>query len=150
MWGSGLAWKPTTTSAWSITRSLSPLSLFKLLRKDAVFLWTEECRLAKKAVGEALTKAAALVSLDYDDGHGLIIVAVDSTGYGVNMSQCSREDPSIRHLVRFESGVRSPAEQRYDAGKRECLLRQLIAIQLPLEMLMSVVVCRLCLKILAG
>jgi hypothetical protein len=37
------------------------------------------------------------------------------------MMQCAREDPNLRHPSRFESGVWNSTEQKYDAGKRECL-----------------------------
>jgi hypothetical protein len=37
------------------------------------------------------------------------------------MMQCSREDPALYYLSRFESRVWNLTEQKYDAGKRECL-----------------------------
>lgn len=99
------------------------IPLFKLLRKDATFEWGEEQKNGWKLVVQALTTAPALVSIDYSEGAGLIIAAVDSsgTGWGCCMMQCSREDPNLRHPVRFESRVWNVTEQRYDAGKRECL-----------------------------
>jgi hypothetical protein len=99
------------------------IPLFKLLRKDAPFKWEDEHRAGWNLVVKALTDAPALVSIDYTEGAGLIIAAVDSSGigWGCCVMQCSRKDPSLRHPARFESGVWNSAEQKYDAGKRECL-----------------------------
>ena len=75
---------------------------------------------------EALTNAPALATLHYADDAGEIILAVDASeeGWGAILQQVK---DGKRHLVRYESGVWSEPEKKYNAGKRECraLLRAL-------------------------
>ncbi len=67
----------------------------------------------------ALTTLLALVSLDYTEGAGDIILAVDasSEGWGGVLMQIVK---GKKHPSRYESGVRSSTEKKYDATKREC------------------------------
>lgn len=66
----------------------------------------------------ALTTPPALVILDYSEGAGDIILTVDASleGWGgVLMQQIQGK----RHPSRYESGIWSSAEKKYDATKRE-------------------------------
>ena len=67
----------------------------------------------------ALTTPPALVSLDYTEGAGDIILAVDASleGWGGVLMQLVQ---GKRHPSRYESGIWSSAEKKYDATKREC------------------------------
>ena len=93
--------------------------LYRLLKKDAVFVWGPEQKDAFKALKQAITSPPVLISLDYNKGAGQIVLTVDAslTGWGAVLSQ---EVSGHRKPARFESGMWSDTETRYDATKREC------------------------------
>ncbi|OAP53883.1 hypothetical protein AYL99_11905 [Fonsecaea erecta] len=68
-----------------------------------------------EALTIALTTAPAVVSIDYDEGAGLIILTFDASidGWGAVLMHLEG-NPKRRHPVRLK------AEAGYDAGKREC------------------------------
>jgi RNase H-like domain found in reverse transcriptase len=68
----------------------------------------------------ALTTASALMPIDYSEGGGTIFCGSDTSldGWGGHLSQ--EDSEGRRHLSRYESGIWSESERRYDAGKREC------------------------------
>ena len=94
--------------------------LYSLLRKDVDWKWTTKQDLAMDHIKLALTSAPALVKVDYSENKGEIILAVDAslTGWGAVLMQVDAE--GRRHPSRYESGLWNPAEQQYDATKREC------------------------------
>jgi RNase H-like domain found in reverse transcriptase/Integrase zinc binding domain len=94
--------------------------LYRLLKKDVPFEFGMEQELAMAALKKALTEAPGLVSLDYSDEAGKIILTVDAslTGWGAVLQQLDTDKK--RHPVRFESGLWTTAERNYDATKREC------------------------------
>jgi RNase H-like domain found in reverse transcriptase/Integrase zinc binding domain/Reverse transcriptase (RNA-dependent DNA polymerase) len=106
---------------WVYHFSIIAGPLYRLLRKDAAFDWGLEHDEAMDALKEALVSAPALVTLDYSEGAGLIILMVDASlrGWGAVLMQLER-GTNKRHPVRYESGVWTAAESAYDAGKREC------------------------------
>jgi len=67
----------------------------------------------------ALTTALVLVSLDYNSSF-MIFLVVDGlgTGWGCTLEQADKNGK--RHLARYESGIWSVAERKYDAVKLEC------------------------------
>ena len=75
---------------------------------------------------EALTNAPALSTIDYSEEAGEIILAVDASGegWGAILQQIKE---GKRHPIKYESGLWTDLEKKYDAGKRECraLLRAL-------------------------
>ena len=93
--------------------------LYKLLKKNVVWIWLPEHDEAMELLKRALTSAPALVSIDYKNG-GLIILAVDAsgTGWGAVLMQVDLASGK-RRPVRYESGIWSRAEKEYDALKRE-------------------------------
>ena len=94
--------------------------LYSLLRKDVEWKWGQAQDLAMDTIKIALTTAPALVKIDYSEGAGEIVLAVDAslTGWGAVLMQADAE--GRRHPSRYESGLWNPAEQQYDATKREC------------------------------
>lgn len=66
-----------------------------------------------------LTTPLALVSLDYSEGAGDIILVVD-----VSLKAWERVLMQLvlgkKHPSRYKSGIWSSAEKKYDATKREC------------------------------
>ena len=68
----------------------------------------------------ALTTAPALKPITYDST-GQIVLSVDSSlqGWGAILQQEEAESTK-RHPARYESGMWTDAEKKYDAGKLEC------------------------------
>ena len=101
-------------------------ALYELLKKNVEFVWTEACNDAMDILKASLTNAAALATLDYADEACEIILAVDASGEGWGAILQQVIDGK-RYPVRYESGLWSEPEKKYDAGKRECraLLRAL-------------------------
>lgn len=94
--------------------------LFALLKKDVDFYWDVEQEQAMQALKDALTSAPALMPIDYDKGAGKVILAVDSsvTGFGGVLMQLNNQGK--RHPCRYESGLWTAAEKKYDIFKLEC------------------------------
>jgi hypothetical protein len=94
--------------------------LFGLLRKDVDFVWEEEQQEAMQLLKNALTTAPALMPLDYSPTAGKVILAVDSsvTGFGGVLMQLNENNK--RRPCRYESGLWTPAERKYDIVKLEC------------------------------
>ena len=91
-----------------------------MLKKDAEFVWEEEQEEAMQRLKDALTTAPALLPLDYSPDAGKVILAVDSsvTGFGGVLMQLN--DNNKRHPCRYESGLWTAAEKKYDIVKLEC------------------------------
>lgn len=94
--------------------------IYRLSRKGVDFNWGTEQQLAMDALKLALTTAPALAQIDYAEGAGPIILAVDSSlkGWGAVLMQ--EVAKSRRHPSRYESGLWNKVEQNYDATKLEC------------------------------
>jgi hypothetical protein len=94
--------------------------IYYLFKVNVPFNWEDEQKEAMAILQEALTTAPALVSICYDEGAGEIILAPDASllGWGGVLMQLDKE--GRRHPARYESGIWSEAEKKYDAGKREC------------------------------
>ena len=93
--------------------------IYRLFKKNTAFEWGREQTEAMDLLKLALTSPPALVSLDYTEGAGDIILAVDASldGWGGVLMQLVK---GKRHPSRYESGIWSNAERNYDATKREC------------------------------
>ena len=69
-----------------------------------------------------ITSAPLLCKIHYDpsDGWDLVVLGVDASldGWGATLGQY--DDKGRLRVARYESGVWSTAERRYDATKREC------------------------------
>ena len=65
---------------------------------------------------------------DEEDGFvGKVVLGIDTCGLGFGAILQQEDRGQKRHPVRYESGLWTPAERRYDAVKLECrgLLRAL-------------------------
>jgi ribonuclease HI len=101
--------------------SLIAAPIYELFRKGMRFEWTAERADAMVRLKEMLMKSPVLVSLDFSAaalGIELGIDASTSVGWGAVLSQY-RDDGKL-HPARYESGVWSTAERKYDALKLEC------------------------------
>ena len=105
---------------WVLGFAIIAAPLYQLTRKNVVWYWTTEHSDAMTQLKIALTSAPALVTINYDEGAGRIIMVFDAskTGWGAVIMQEDKDGK--RHPVRFEGGVWSTSEAGYDAGKREC------------------------------
>ena len=93
--------------------------IYHLLKKNTPFIWGKEQIEAMDLLKLALTTSPTLVSLDYSEEVGEIILAVDASleGWGRVLMQLVQ---GKRHPSRYESGIWSSAEKKYDATKRKC------------------------------
>ena len=67
----------------------------------------------------ALTIAPALVKLNYNKGTREIILAVNASLKGQGRVLIQLVD-SVRHPLRYKSGLQSSAKAKYNTTKREC------------------------------
>ena len=83
----------------------------------SIFLQTLIKQHAIDQLKEALVSILALVTINYIDS-GTIIVAVDASGLGQEavLMQVEKDSNRYKHPVRFESGLWTKEEAKYDAG----------------------------------
>ena len=101
--------------------SIIAAPIFVLFRKGRRFEWTEDCQTAMDTLKQAITTAPVLVALDFSLSALAMYLHVDASttiGWGVVLSQL-QSDGSVRP-ARFEGGIWSDVERRYDALKLEC------------------------------
>ena len=101
--------------------SIIAAPIFLLFRKGKRFEWTEDCQTAMDTLKQAITTAPILVTLDFSSAGLAIFLNIDActtVGWGIVLSQL-QVDGSVRP-ARFESGVWSDVERKYDALKLEC------------------------------
>ena len=93
--------------------------IYHLFKKNIPFIWGKDQIEAMDLLKFALTTPPALVSLDYTEGAGDIIFAIDASleGWGRVLMQLVK---GKRHSSRYESGIWSATKKKYDATKREC------------------------------
>ena len=95
--------------------------IFILFRKGKRFEWTPECQIAMDSLKLAITEAPVLISLDLSPSGLSIFLYVDASstiGWGGILSQLLED--GLVHPARYESGIWSDAERKYDALKLEC------------------------------
>jgi hypothetical protein len=93
----------------------------ELFRKTVVFDWTQERQLAMERLKSYLTSAPTLISLDFSSEAGLIVLSVVASttiGWGAILQQ--RQGDGCTKPARYESGLWSATERKYDAVKLEC------------------------------
>ena len=101
--------------------SIIAAPIFALFRKGARFSWDVEKQAAMDELKRRLMTAPVLIALDFTCSALGIVLQVDastSIGWGGVMSQF-QSDGTLRP-ARFEGGVWSEAERKYDAVKLEC------------------------------
>ncbi len=93
--------------------------IYHLFKKNIPFTQRKDQMKAMDLLKLALTTPPALVSLDYTDRAGDIILEVDASleGWGGVLMQLVQ---GKRHPSRYKSGIWSSTEKKYDATKREC------------------------------
>lgn len=94
--------------------------LYQLMKKDVDWIWGEDQEKAMATLRTMVTEAPVLASLVFDDlRYGLVTLMTDASlfGWGGVIEQVGPDGK--RHPCRYESGIWSDAEKRYDATKRE-------------------------------
>ena len=79
----------------------------------------KDCSNAMELLKKALTKDPALSTLDYSEEGGEIVLPVHASGEGRGVI-LQQDNNGNRQLIRYESGVGTAPEKKYDAGRREC------------------------------
>jgi hypothetical protein len=105
---------------WIRHFAIIAMPLYALMKKDVDFVWSDEAQKAMDTLKEKITTAPVLAALVFDDDrYGLVYLMTDASldGWGGVIEQIGPDGK--RHPCRFESGVWSDAEKRYDATKRE-------------------------------
>jgi hypothetical protein len=88
--------------------------------KGRIFYWSSDCQLAMDTLKRRLIEAPILVTLDLSLNALQIIVHVDaasSIGWGGVLSQYQNNEEL--HPARYENGIWSESEKKYDALKLE-------------------------------
>ena len=101
--------------------AITAAPMFELFRKGARFSWTAERQRAMDILKRKISEAPVLVSLDFTPSAGTIYLHVDASttiGWGGILSQ--RQSDGRIGPARYESGIWSTAERKYDAVKLEC------------------------------
>lgn len=93
--------------------------LRQLTKKDAVFEWTDSCESAFEALKQAVGRDILLKKIDYREGAGEIILAVDSSSVAAGGALWQNDANGRRHPVRFESITFTDVESRYSQPKLE-------------------------------
>jgi len=103
---------------WIFCFSLRAEPLFKLLRKDAEWLWGDAQRQSMAIIKEAITSPPALVMIDYQGGPIILGVDASHIGAGAHLEQVGTDGK--RHSIRFDSTLWSESEGRQHSTKLEC------------------------------
>ena len=106
---------------WIESFAMIARSIYALFKKNVPFVWGDEQQEAMDELKLRLTSPPAIQSLNYEEGAGEIVLAVDASlqGWGSTLMQAAM-DRRRRHVCRYDSGIWSKTEAAYDAGKREC------------------------------
>lgn len=104
---------------WIKNSAQAAAPIYHLLKKNTPFIWGKEQVEAMNLLKLSLTTPPALVSLDYTEEAGDIILAVDISleGWGGVLMQFVL---GKRYPSRYKSGIWSNAEKKYNATKRKC------------------------------
>src|SRR6201990_193298 len=92
--------------------------LHDLTKKDAPFLWTEECREALDKLIKAVTSEAVLYQPDFTKQFEL---EVDASLFAVGAVLFQRDEEGRRRPVSYYSAALNSAERNYDIWDREFL-----------------------------
>ena len=94
----------------------SPLT--KLLRKDAIFQWTDSCQKAFDSLKDALSSAPVLIFPDMNKGFTLTTDASNiAIGYVLSQEDSDGKD----HPIAFGGRSLSRSEEHWSTSEKECL-----------------------------
>jgi RNase H-like domain found in reverse transcriptase/Integrase zinc binding domain/Reverse transcriptase (RNA-dependent DNA polymerase) len=95
--------------------------IYELFRKGARFQWGSGQQEAMNSLKRSITEGPVLISLDFSPSALAIILNVDASttiGWGAILSQ--KQSDGTTRPARFESGIWTGPELKYDALKLEC------------------------------
>ncbi|VDC02641.1 unnamed protein product [Peniophora sp. CBMAI 1063] len=107
-----------TVRIWINNYSKIARPLTALTRKDAEFVWSEDCQKAFDELKQLVTSAPALRSIDYQSGHP-IILSVDSSKTAVGFILSQLDEHGRRRPARYGSIPMGDTESRYSQAKLE-------------------------------
>lgn len=105
---------------WIMSFGLIARPLYDLMKKEVKWDWRVEHQTAMLMLQHMVTTAPVLAPLLFGvPGYGQVYLMTDASleGWGAVIEQVGPDKK--RHPCRFESGIWSNAEKRYDATKRE-------------------------------
>lgn len=95
---------------------VSPLTA--LLRKNAPFNWTTQCKQAFETMKKALLTAPVL---SYPDPKRLFILTCDASDKAISYILGQKDDQGREYVVVYGGKSLSDAEKRYHTSEKECL-----------------------------
>jgi hypothetical protein len=101
--------------------SIIAAPIFILFRKGTKFVWSKEQQMAMNELQRRLSQAPILITLDFSPSALAIVLNVDASttiGWGAVLSQ--HQNDGTTRPARYESGIWSDNERKYDAVKLEC------------------------------
>ena len=106
---------------WIINLIIIAFSIYRLLKNEKFFVWTEEQKNVMNILKSILTIASTLKFLNYSFLIDEIILTVDFSlkKWNVILFQINSET-SKNHSSRYESGLWTMFESKYDVTKRKC------------------------------
>jgi hypothetical protein len=91
--------------------------LFDLIKKGAVFAWTDA---AQAVFGWLKSCIKSALVLRYPDFSKPFVITTDASGYGIG-AVLSQEHDGFQHPVAFQNRAINAAERRYSTTEQECL-----------------------------
>jgi len=92
--------------------------LYALCKKDAQFIWSEDCKLAFKAICKACSEFPILQLPDLNRS---FIIYTDASGYAVGAILAQQDLDGDEHVCAYASRMFKGAEVRYTVTEKECL-----------------------------
>lgn len=92
--------------------------LYKLLKKDAVYVWTDDCEKAVKAIKFALTHEPVLKGPQMKKP---FILHTDASAGGIGATLVQADEKGVEHPVAYVSRTLNKAERNYSTTEREAL-----------------------------
>ena len=92
--------------------------LTNLLRKDASYVWTNECQTAFINIKDRLVNAPILAPPDWSKAFH---VHADASNTAVGAVLCQADDAKVDHPIYYASRNLSDPERNYTTTEKECL-----------------------------
>ena len=108
---------PFLTDDLSRIFRVSPLLFLAIMKKEAEFVWTDECQIAFDTLRKRLTRAT-IPALPTDDGP--YTLDTDASDYGLGAVRSQRQD-GVERVISYASRALSTSERWYETTRKELL-----------------------------
>ena len=98
------------------SKTVAPM--YALCKKDAKFVWSEDCRIAFKAIVKACSEFPIL---QLPDLNRAFIIYTDASGYAMGAILAQLDESGVEHVCAYASRLFKGAEIRYTVTEKECL-----------------------------